>query len=326
MKAIVCTRYGPPKVLQLREVEKPAPGEGEVLVRVQASSINSRDWRLMRASPFFMRLIGGGFFRPRVPVLGTDAAGVVEAVGSEVTQFQPGDEVFGYASRDDRGTFAEYVCLREEELAHKPANVSFFQAGASPLAAVTALQGLRNYGQLQPGQKVLIQGASGGVGTFAVQLAKVFGAEVTGVCSTRNLETARAIGADHVIDYTQDNFANQHIRYELVLAVNGYHPIADYLQALTPDGRLVVVGGDMRQIFQTMWKKRRASDLAGRKISVVTIVHDPKDLLLLKDLLESLKIAPLIDASYPLSRAREAMRFYEEVHPRGKVVITMGEE
>jgi NADPH:quinone reductase-like Zn-dependent oxidoreductase len=311
-------------VLQLKEVEKPAPKEDEVLVRVCASSINSRDWRLMRASPFFIRF--SSFFKPKIPILGADAAGRIEAVGTKVSQFQPGDEVFGYVSTDDRGTFAEYACFREEELALKPANVSFEQAGAVPVAAITALQGLRNKGNIQAGQKVLIQGASGGVGTYAVQLAKAFGAEVTGVCSTRNLEMTRSIGADHVIDYTQDDFTMSGELYDLILAVNGYHPIKDYLRVLNPEGSYVVAGGAMRQIFDAGAKRGQVSESAGQKIYLLSLVHDQQDLVLLKEMLESVKIAPVIDGSYPLSRTREAMRYYEEVHPRGNVVITMGEE
>ena len=201
MKAIICTRYGPPEVLQLKEVAKPAPKDDEVLIKVHAASVNSRDWRRMRASPFFIRLMAGGLLRPKNTILGADMAGRVEAIGSNIKQFRPGDEVFGYVSRYGGRTFAEYVCAGENEIAHKPANLSFEQAAAVPLAAITALQGLRDKGNIQPGQKVLIQGASGGVGTFAVQIAKSFGAEVTGVCSTRNLDMVRSIGADHVIDY-----------------------------------------------------------------------------------------------------------------------------
>src|SRR3990172_585876 len=226
MKAIVCTKYGSPDVLQLQEVAKPAPQDEEVLINIHAASINSRDWRRMRANPFFIRLMAGGLLKPKNPILGADVAGRVEAVGSNVRQFLPGDEVFGYLSRYGGSTFAEYVCAGENEIAPKPANLSFEQAAAVPLAAITALQGLRDKGNIQPGQKVLIQGASGGVGTFAVQIAKSFGAEVTGVCSTRNLDMVRSLGADHVIDYKREDFTRNGQRYDLILAANGYHPIS----------------------------------------------------------------------------------------------------
>ena len=207
MKAIVCPKYGSPDVLQLQEVAKPAPREDEVLIRIHAASINSRDWRFMRANPFFIRLGPGGFLRPKNKILGADVAGQVEAVGSKVKQFKPGDAVFGYLpSATGRGTFADYVCANENAIALKPANLTFEQAAAVPVAAITALQGLRDFGNIQPGQKVLIHGASGGVGTFAVQIAKAFGTEVTGVCSTRNLEMVRSLGADHVIDYKSGRF------------------------------------------------------------------------------------------------------------------------
>jgi NADPH:quinone reductase-like Zn-dependent oxidoreductase len=236
MKAIVCTKYGSPDVLQLEEVEKQAPKDDEVLIKICAASINSRDWRLMRANPFFIRLMTGGFLKPKHPILGVDVAGKIESVGRIVTQFRPGDEVFGYPSRYGGGTFAEYVCAGEGEITLKPANLSFEQAAAVPLASITALQGLRDKGNIQPGQKVVIQGASGGVGLYAVQIAKSFGAEVTAVCSKRNMDMVRTLGADHVIDYAQENFTCNGQKYDLILAVNGYHPASDYLRALNPDG------------------------------------------------------------------------------------------
>ena len=249
MKAIICPRYGSPDVLQLREVEKPVPQADEVLIQIHAASLNSRDLRMLRANPFFMRLMPGGFFRPKNKILGGDFAGRVEEIGRGVTQFKPGDEVFGYLpSATGRGTFAEYVCARENYISLKPANLTFEQAAAVPLAAMTALQGLRDKGNIQPGQKVLINGASGGVGTFAVQIAKAFGAEVTAVCSTRNLEMVRSLGADHVIDYTKEDFTKNGLKYDLILAVNGYHPISDYLRALKPEGSYVVAGGSMLQL------------------------------------------------------------------------------
>ena len=323
MKAIVCTKYGPPEVLQLKEVAKPAPKDDEVLISVYAASVNSRDWRLMRANPFFIRLTAGGLLKPKNPILGVDMAGQVEAVGRNVKQFRPRDEVFGYLSRYGGRTFAEYVCASENEIALKPVNLSFEQAAAVPLAAITALQGLRHKGNLQPGQKVLINGASGGVGTFAVQIAKSFGAEVTGVCSTRNLDMVRSIGADHVIDYKVENFTRNGQRYDLILAANGYHPISDYLRALSPEGIYVVAGGSMVQLFQASLQGRRASKTGSQRTYVVSMVQNQKDLIFMKELLESGKIVPVIDGCYLVSKTAEAFRYFEKVHAKGKVVITM---
>ena len=324
MKAIVYTQYGPPDVLQLKEVAKPAPKDDEVLIKVQAASINSRDWRLLRANPFFIRLMVGGLLKPKNPILGADVAGQVERVGSQVRQFRPGDEVFGCISTDDRGTFAEYVCVRENEIVLKPVDLSSEQAAAVPLAALTALQGLRDKGNIRPGQKALIQGASGGVGTFAVQIAKAFGAEVTGVCSTRNLDMVRSIGADHVIDYKKENFTRNGQRYDLILAANGYHPISDYLRALSPDGTYVVAGGSMLQLLQAALRGRRNSKTGGQRTYVVSQAASQQDLLFMKELLESGKVAPVIDGYYPLAKTVEAFQYFENVHARGKVVITMG--
>jgi len=324
MKAIVCTKYGSPDVLQLQEVAKPAPQDDEVLIRIYAASINARDWRFMRAKPFFIRLAPGGLLRPKNPILGVDAAGRVEAVGSNVRQFKPGDEVFGYLpTATGRGTFAEYVCAKENLITLKPANLTFEQAAAVPLAAMTALQGLRDNGNIQPGQKVLINGASGGVGTFAVQIAKAFGAEVTAVCSTRNLEMVRSLGADHVIDYKVEDFTQNGQQYDLILAVNGYHPISEYLRALSPEGIYVVAGGSMIQLIQAGSQGRRNSKTGSQKTHVVSLVQSQKDLIFMKELLEAEKVVPVIDGCYPLSKTPEAFRYYEKEHPRGKVVITM---
>jgi NADPH:quinone reductase-like Zn-dependent oxidoreductase len=323
MKAIVCRAYGPPDVLRLKEVAKPTPKEDEVLIRVRAASVNARDWRYMRANPFFLRLMGGSFLRPKNPILGVDVAGRVEAVGTAVRQLRPGDEVFGYLSRYRGGTFAEYACAGEDEVAVKPANLSFEQAAAVPLAVCTALQGLRDKGNLQPGQRVLVQGASGGVGTFAVQIGKALGAEVTGVCSTRNLDMVRSIGADHVIDYTKEDFTRRGTQYDLILAVNGYHPISDYLRSLTPEGVYVVAGGSMRQLFEAALQARRSPRVGSPKTHVVTLVHKQEDLVFLRGLLESGQVKPVIDGSYPLRRTAEALRYFEETHARGKVVITV---
>ena len=321
MKAIVCLKYGSPDVLQLKDIEKPAPKDDEVLINVHAASVNSRDWRRMRANPFFLRLMTGGLLRPKISILGADMAGRVEAVGSKVKQFRPGDEVFGCLSRYGGRTFAEYVCAGENEIALKPANLSFEQAAAVPLAAMTALQGLRDKGNIQPGQKVLINGASGGVGGFAVQIARSFGAEVTGVCSTRNLDMLHSLGADHVIDYTKEDFTQNGQQYDLILAVNGYHPISDYLHALKPAGTYVVAGGSMAQLFQAASKGKRISKTGGQKTFVLSLVNNQKDLIFIKDLVESGKIMPVIDGCYPLSKTPEAFRYFEKEHPKGKVVI-----
>jgi len=276
MKAIVYTKYGPPDVLQLKEVEKPIPKDNEVLIRVRAASVNAYDWRLMRAKPFLVRLMGGGLLKPKNKILGADIAGRVEAVGKNVKQFQPGDEVFGDISACGNGGFAEYVCAHENTLVLKPAGMTFEEVAAVPMAAVTALQGLRDKGQIKPGQKVLINGASGGVGTFAVQIAKSFGAEVTAVCSTRNLDMARSIGADRVIDYTQEDFTRNGQHYDLILAANGYHSIFDYKRALSPGGIYVMTGGSMAQMFQAMLLGPLLSMIGSKKMGSSFIKTKPK--------------------------------------------------
>jgi NADPH:quinone reductase-like Zn-dependent oxidoreductase len=321
MKAIVYTEYGPPDVLQLTEVEKPTPKDQQVLVKVQAASINAGDWRGMRADPFLVRLAGGGLLRPKDPRIGSDVAGRVEAVGENVKQFRPGDEVFGCA----RGAFAEYALARESYLALKPANRSFEEAAAVPVAALTALQGLRDTGGIRPGQKVLIQGASGGVGTFAVQLARHYGAEVTAVCSPRNLDMARAIGADHVIDYTQEDFTRNRQKYDLIYAANGYHPLPAYRRALSPQGIYVCAGGAMPQFFQAILLGPLLSKSGGKKMGSMGIAKViQEDLVFLGELLEAGKIVAIIDRSYPLNEVAEAIRYVEDRHAQGKVVITVG--
>ena len=326
MKAIICTKYGSPDVLQLQDMAKSAPKDDEVLIKIHAASVNARDWRYMRAKPFFIRLMPGGFLQPKNKILGADLAGRVEAIGNNVKQFKPGDEVFGYLpSATGRGTFTEYGCAKENMITLKPANITFEQAAAVPVAAMTALQGLRDKGNIQPGQKVLINGASGGVGTFAVQIAKTFGAEVTAVCSTRNLEMVRSLGADHVIDYKVEDFTQNGQQYDLILAVNGYHPLSDYLRALKPEGSYVVAGGSMLQLIQVAGNKKKNSNIGGQKIVVASLVQSQKDLNFIKELLESGKIMPVIDGCYPLSKTPEAFWYFEKVHPKGKVVITMEE-
>ena len=322
MKAIVATKYGSPDVLNLEEVEKPAPKDDEVLVKVRAASVNAGDWHLLRADPFLTRL-AFGLLRPKYKVLGADIAGRVEAVGGNVTQFQPGDEVFGDLSGDSFGGFAEYVCASEDALALKPADTSFEEAAAVPSAAATALQGLRDKGQIQRGQKVLINGASGGVGTFAVQIAKSFGAEVTGVCSTSKLEMVRSIGADHVIDYTQEDITKNGQRYDLIFAANGHHPISAYKRALSPKGTYVMSGGSGTQMFQAMLLGPMMSMSGNKKMGNLLKKPNKKDLVVLRELLEAGKVTPVIDRTYPLSGVPEAIRYLEEGHARGKVVITV---
>lgn len=323
MKAIVYTEYGPPEVLQLKEIEQPTPNDNEVSVKVHAASVNSYDWRLLNADPFLVRLMGGGLLKPKNKILGADMAGRVEAVGRNVKHFQPGDDVFGDLARCGCGGFAEYVCARENALVSKPASVTFEEAAALPMAAVTALQGLRDKGQIQPGQRVLINGASGGVGTFAVQIAKSFGAEVTAVCSTRNLDMARSIGADRVIDYTQEDFTMNGQHYDLILAANGYHPILEYKRALSPKGIYVMSGGSMTQMFQAILLGPWISMTARKKMGALSAKPNTKDLIFMNELLEAGKVRPVIDRRYPLSEVPEALRYLGEGHAKGKVVITL---
>jgi NADPH:quinone reductase-like Zn-dependent oxidoreductase len=322
MKAIVYTEYGPPDVLQLKEVEKPSPKEDEVLVEVHAASVNYIDWQILIGESFFLRLTTGGLLKPRRKILGDDMAGRVEAVGRNVKQFRPGDEVFGFSNS---GAFAEYRCAPEGYLAPKPASISFEEAAAIPVAAIPALQGLRDTGRIQSGQRVLIVGASGGVGAFAVQIAKSFGAEVTGVCSTRKLDMVRSIGADHVIDYTQEDFAKSGQRYDLIFAAAGSRSIFDYRRALSPEGVYVCVGGSLSQYFQALLMGPLISMTGSKKLGSKLGQPDQEDLLLLVELFEAGKVVPVIDRRYPLGEAAEALRYYGEGHARGKVVIVIHE-
>jgi NADPH:quinone reductase-like Zn-dependent oxidoreductase len=326
VKAIVCDRYGSPSVLVLRDVEKPAPAEDEVLIRVRASSINSRDDRRMRANPFFIRFMAGGLFRPKTRILGADAAGTIEAIGARVKSFKVGDEVFGCLKRHQGQCFAEYALAGEEEIVLKPERLSFEQAAAVPLAALTALQALRDKGKLRPGEKVLIQGASGGVGGFAVQIAKALGGEVTAACSERNLEAALSLGASRAIDYRKTDFSQEGKTYGLILAVNGYRHIDDYLRALEPDGRLVVAGGSIRLLIQAASRKKAMKGSGGKRIETLSLEQSREDLLFMKGLLEEGKLHILIDATFPLEWAADAFRLYERDHARGKIVITMKNE
>ncbi len=325
MKAIVFAEYGSPDVLQLKEVEKPLPKDDQVLIKVYAASVNALDRHSLRSSPAFIRILSGnGLLKPKDQRLGADMAGRVEAVGANVTRFQPGDDVFGVGA----GGFAEYACAPESAVTLKPANLSFETAAAIPIAALTALQGLRGTGQIQPGQKVLIHGATGGVGTFAVQIAKAFGAEVTAVCSTRNVDMVRSIGADHVIDYTQEDCTRNGQQYDLIFAVNGYHSIFAFRRALLPTGRYVLAGASTAQLFQAVLQAMLIGPVISRigkqNMGFMQIAKiNQQDLDLMKELLEAGKVVPMIDTCYPLPETAEAFRYLEQEHARGKVVITM---
>jgi NADPH:quinone reductase-like Zn-dependent oxidoreductase len=321
MKAMVYTKYGSPDVLQLKEVEKPTPGDHEVLIKVQAVSLNAADWHMLTADIFPVRLMSG-LFAPHKPILGLDIAGKVEAVGSGVNQFKAGDEVFGDISFRGSGGLAEYATAPESFLVLKPANLTFEQAAAVPVAAVTALQGLRDLGRIQAGQKILINGASGGVGTFAVQLAKAFGAEVTAVCSARNMNQARSLGAEHVIDYGRTDFTQNGQQYDLILGVNGYHPIAAYRRALAPEGIYVMTGGKPAQLFQALLLGPLFSQKGGRKLCSLSAQPSQKDLVFLKEWLETGMLTPVIDRVFPFVETPDAFRYLGTGHARGKVVIT----
>src|SRR5256714_5122567 len=320
MKAIVYTHYGSPDVLQFIETEKPVPNAGEILVKIYAASANPLDWHLMRGAPFLARL-EGGLRKPKAPRFGADLAGRVEAVGSTVTQFQLGDEVFGAWT----GIFAEYATVPENRVALKPANRSFEEAAAIPVAAITALQGLRDTGHIHTGQKVLVNGASGGVGTFAVQIAKAFGAEVTGVCSTRDVGMVRSIGADHVIDYTQEDFTRNGQHYDLIYDAVGNRSVSDYKRALNLKGTCAIAGfQSLPRLFEHMILGPLRSKTGNKKVGLMGIAKmNQKDLVYMKELLEAGKVVPVIERCYPLSETAEALRYLEEGHARGKVVITV---
>ena len=323
MKAIVYTHYGPPEVLQLREVAKPEPREDQVLVRVHAASANALDYRRFEEISPLGRISEERLLKTTNKVLGADIAGRVEAVGSAVTQFQPGDEVFG-VSAGSAGAFAEYACAAEDHLALKPANCSFEAAAAVPVASLTALQGLRDKGRIQPGQKVVINGASGGVGTFAVQIAKSFGAEVTAGCSARNLDWVRSFGADYVVDYAREDFTHNEQRYDLILGVNGYHPILDYRRALIPRGRYIAIGGSMPQILQGMIMAPVLSQIGSKKMGFMGITKiSHSDLAFMRELIEAGQVVPVIDRIYPLHEAAEAFKYLAGEHSTGKVVFSV---
>jgi len=322
VKVVVYHKYGSPDVLELKEVEKPAVKEDEVLVKVHAASANPADWHLLRGEPFLARL-SAGLFKPKRKILGIDIAGRIEAVGKNVTEFQQGDEVFGDCGWG--GGFAEYACVTEKHLVLKPANITFEEAGAVPVAAITALQGLRDNGKVQPGQKVLINGASGGVGTFTVQIAKYYGAEVTGVCSTRNLDMVLSIGAEKVIDYTKEDFTQNGQGYDLIIDNVGNRSVSDLKRPLNTKGNCVIIGfSSLSLLFQHMLLGPLVSRKGGKRISVMgTAKINKNDLLFLRELLETGKVVPVIDRRYTLSEVPEAIRYLEEGHARGKVVITL---
>ena len=316
MKAMVYTKFGPPDVLRLQEVEKPIPKDNEILIKVHAASANAYDWRHLRADPFLIRIMGAGLLKPKHRILGADMAGRVEAVGGNVKQFQPGDEVFGDGGY---GGFAEYACVDENRFVLKPPDLTFEEAAAVPMAALTALQGLRDKGLIQAGQKVLINGASGGVGTFAVQIAKSFETEVTGVCSTKKMGLVRSIGADHVIDYTQEDVTKNGKLYDLIFDIAAYRSISEYKRILSSGGIYVLAGGSIARIFQLMLKS-----MTGVKNMRLVVAHiSQKDLLFIIELMNAGKVKSIIDKRYTFSETAEALRYLEEGHARGKVVISV---
>jgi NADPH:quinone reductase-like Zn-dependent oxidoreductase len=327
MKAIVYHDFGSPDVLRLDEIEKPVPNDNQLLIKVRGASVNPLDWHYMEGTPYLGRLVEFGLLKPKVTRLGVDYAGTVEAVGKNITQFKPGDEVYG----NRFGAFAEYVVASEKALALKPANLTFEQAASVPVAAVTALQALRDKGKIEPGQKVLINGASGGVGTFAVQIAKSFGAEVTAVCSGRNAEMVRSIGADHVIDYTKEDFTNSGQRYDLIIDNVGNRSLSECRRALNPKGKIILIGGG--GVNDSRWtgpligviKMLVLKPFVTQEMSMMLADMNNKDLTILADLIQAGKVKPVIDRTYTLSQLPEALGYLEEGHARGKVVRTVGD-
>ena len=319
MKAAVYKSYGPPEVLTIEDIEKPVPSDDEVLVRVHATSVNPAEWYGMTG--LFLARLGNGLFKPKDTRLGADYAGVVEAVGKNVTQFKPGDEVFGGKS----GAFAEYVCV-QENIAFKPTNITFEQAGGVAIAALTALQGLRDLGKIQAGQKVLINGASGGVGTFAVQIAKAFGAEVTAVCSTSNVERVRLLGADHVVDYTKEDFTRNNQQYDLLFDVVGSRSWREYKRVLKPNAMLVMVGGPKSPLIGPLShiiKMYVTSFRASQKVVFFVAHFNREDFSVLQEMMESGKVKPIVDRTYPLTKINEAMAYLGTGHARAKIIVTM---
>lgn len=318
MKAIVCRQYGAADVLRWEEIADPVPGEGEVLVEIRAASLNFGDMALVTGMPFLVRLMGYGLGKPKYPVVGSDIAGRVAAVGTNASLFQPGDEVFADLGACGLGALAEYAAVPEKALTRKPANLTFEQAAAVPQAAVVALQGLRDEGRIQPGQEVLVNGASGGVGSYAVQIARSFGAEVTGVCSTRNLELVRSLGAAEVIDYTRVDFTERASRYDLIFDIVANRPVSDYLRALRPNGSYVACAFNPTALFFGSMLSRR-----GRRVRALSHKPSPEDLEAMKQLLESGEVIPVIDRCFRLSEAAEAMRYLQSGQSRGKIVLVV---
>ena len=320
MKAIVYRCYGSPEVLELQNIAKPTPADNELLVKVKAAGVNPLDWHYMRGTPYIMRLLGAGLGSPSDTRLGVDFAGTVEAVGKDVERFKPGDAVFGGKT----GAFAQFLTVSEDRAALKPDNVSFEQAASVPIAAITALQGLRDKGRLQQGQKVLINGASGGVGTFAVQIAKSYGAEVTAVCSERNAEMVRSIGADHVINYKQENYTENGQRYDLIIDMIGNHSLSDNRKVLSPEGIFVIIGGAKGNWLGPMVAPLKAlvySPFVGQEFGMLMASMGGDDLATLADMMESGEVVPVIDRHYSLSEVPEAIRYSEQGHARGKIII-----
>lgn len=321
MKAVIHESYGLPEVLKIQEIEKPEVPEDGVLVRVRASSVNIAEWYMMTGL-FIARIMGNGLFRPKDTQLGADFAGVVEAVGSQVKDFKPGDEVYGGKG----GAYAEYVTVKKS-IAHKPSNLTFEEAASIPTSGITALQAVRDHGKIQPGQKVLIHGASGGVGSFAVQIAKALGAEVTAVCSTQNVERARALGADHVIDYTKEDFTRNGQQYDVLINVNGSRSWSAYKRALKPDAIFVLIGGPKAPLIGPVGlliKMRIAMLGASQKFAFFTAQFTREDFIALKDLVEAGKVKPFVEQTYPMARVADAMRHLGAGHAKGKIVISMG--
>jgi NADPH:quinone reductase-like Zn-dependent oxidoreductase len=326
MKAAIYTRYGPPDVVQIKDIEKPAPQDNEVLIKVRAAALNPYDWHFMRGLPYLVRIFAG-LHKPKVTRLGFDVAGAVESVGRNVTRFKPGDKVFGACSGATAGAFAEYACASESALAIKPDNVTFEQAACVPMATLTALQGLRDKGHIQAGQKVLVNGAAGGVGSFAVQIAKSFGADVTGVCSTRNVDMVRSIGADQVIDYTQQDFTKGGQRYDLIFDAVGNRSLSACRRALNSKGILVMAGGKAgRWMIGPLARALQAgvlSRLGSQKLVGLFARSSKEDLAIMRELMASGKVTPVIDRRYSLRETPDAIRYLEEGHARGKVVIAL---
>ncbi len=327
MKAIVQSEYGSADVLRLEEIDKPMPADNEVLVRVHGAGVHAGDWHLMRGTPFVIRLMLGGILTPKLQTIGTDIAGRVEAVGKDVKQFQPGDEVFGDLSECGFGAFAEYVSVPESALVQKPTNLTFEEAATVPVSGLAALHGLRDFGEIQAGQKVLINGASGGVGSFAVQIAKAFGAEVSAVCSTSKIEMVKSLGADYIVDYTQSNPTQSKQPYDLILDAAAYRPFSDFLEALVPGGMYVMVGGDTAEFFRAMFLgsfvDRRQDKASRRRIKCLQSTPNQADLTVLKDWVESGKLKPFIEKTYSLADVPTAIRTLEDRQVKGKVAISV---